>query len=498
MAWGARAMTSKTFGASIALLTAMTSGVANANGNPNGNESGVPEVSETLPVIDTSQRLGHIIVRDPLIVQDNLNTIINKCRISTKTCTTAFPSYYRENNEHSSSGGFLGLFKSQSFWGAGQELHYTQVPATATDIHGTKRTVEYQVGFGYIVAARQVDADMKGKGFLDSTPVSIKGKGGGTRFWAMLIGLAPDKLSSTNSAITDALGCDDEDLDAQSALVCTLDMQPTVTQRYYRDTSSRLANAMNDFRRSYSKLQPDPAVDAKSLICPQVIDFRWKEPEKGTRNFGRQDVNDETWANLVDAADYINRKLTAACVNNRPNVKVAYRDGAATRQWDKDAPAPSGSASTRSTLVTQSLVGDTAEPVGSGSIGIGDGSISYDRNSITQEYQRNRYYLSTSSKRSPRFDRKLIDHRFDIRMEGLNKSAKLPSILASIVNYEQEDISQHLSLKLICSGGTYHVAVPENPVANPTAYTQLVSNARRVVDSPVHDCNQVSNTPSSR
>lgn len=477
----------------IAMVFAAVSLTPHAVASENVQPAGVvrPPAAKASKKPSGAGRFLHVRIRKPLLVSDTVNAIVARCQQSNARCAAAFPSYYRENNEHSANGGFLGLFTSRSFWGAAQELHYTQVTAATDDDGANRRIVEYQVGFGYIIAARQVDAEMKGKGFLDSTPASIKGKGGGTRFWAMLIGLAPDKLSSSDPQVTDPMDCTDQNLDPQSELVCTLDMQPTVTQRYYRDTSSRLANAMDAFRRSYARL-PDPADGEpfRSVICPQVIDFRWKDAEAGTRNFQRADVDPETWQNLIAAADYINRRLAEACYNKRPNVKIVYRDGAATRQWDAAAPDTSDRPSV-TMEEAQELLDETSTALGSGGISIGDGGLRYDRNSITQEYQRNRFYLSMSSKRSPKFDRKLIDHRFDIRMEGLAKSARLPSILASIISYEREDISQHLSMKLSCSGGTFDLSVPENPVANPDAYTELVSNARRAVDSPLHDCSQL-------
>lgn len=410
-------------------------------------------------------------------VTGKLNFIISQCLTSNQACSNIFERYYRENQEHASSGGFLGLFEAQSFWGTGQELHYTEVemPWTA----GDGRVLEYQVGYGYIIAARQVDANMKGKGFLDSTPVAIKGKGGGTRFWGIIAGLAPDKIRSTKSNADDKVDCGSDDLDPQSEMLCTLDMQPTVTQRYFRDANARLANAMDRVRREYR--EPRKA-GTLSSICPQVIDFRWKSPDaSGSRAITEKNVERD----MLRIARAINDALSVACINERPNAKIVYRDGTATDQWMRTLRAAKNRPDDeRDTTENQT----PQDGVTNADISIGDGGISADLKSLTQEYQRSSTYLTLTAKTSRELNNDDVDHRVEIKMEGLSKTAKLPSILASIVNYEREDISQHLGVKLQCSGGTDAVAVPTNPVANAVAYTELVDNARRVVDGDGDDC----------
>lgn len=383
---------------------------------------------------------------------DKIDFIIRNCIQSNAMCADSFDRYYRENQEHAASGGFLGIFSAQSFWGTGQELHYTEVEMPSPSLGG--RAIEFQVGYGYIIAARQVDANMSGKGFLQSTPASIKGKAGGTRFWSMIAGLAPDKIRDRGGK--DA-NCGTDDLAPQSEMLCTLDMQPTVTQRYFRDASARLANAMDRVRRNYRD-EDGRTGGQGSQICPQVIDFRWKKADlSGSRSI----MDSQYLEEILPIARAINDLLSVACANKRPNAKIVYRDGRAADQWNQ---------------------------IANGAINLGDGGATEERKNLVQEYIRSSNYLLLTARISKTLENRAIDHGVEIKMEGLIKTAKLPSILASIVNFEREDISQHLTVKLQCSGGSHSVAVPTNPVANAIAYTQLVDNARRVVDGSGDGC----------
>jgi hypothetical protein len=159
---------------------------------------------------------------------------------------------------------------------------------------------------------------------------------------------------------------------------------------------------------------------------------------------------------MFDLIATLNGTLSASCLVKRPNLKIVYRDQKATASWE-----------------------------GKGT-SIGDASIS-------QEYDRFEFFFTRTAK-ARGFAKTYInppsDHLFIIKMDGTSRKAKLPSILSSIVTYEQSNVSQHLTVKVYCSGGATATAVAENPVANAIAYTQVVERARNVVDSDGSVCPQ--------
>lgn len=408
-----------------------------------------------------SQRMtkSEIPSHNPVDVNRNmkLQKIIRDCRSGiAENCASNFEEYYRGNQDHSSKGGFLGLLKKNAFWGASEELHYTQI---VESVEG--RDVEFQLGFGYQIASRQSDARMEGKGMVASLPATVSGNRGGTRYWAMIIGLAPEKITDENGS--DVENCKIDKLSAESALLCTIDMQPTAVEGYFQDTSARMALALDKWRR-----KPTQGSDGKSNICPQVINFRWKEPQFGSREIQN---NHYKIKYIIDIARKINDKLSEICSTERPNAKLVYRDGTANESWNNE---------------------NSIENV---NISISDGGFSSDRNSVVQWYERPHRYISVSARNLPSHNfihRNLSDPDKDrsvkISMEGIASNAKLPSILASIVTYERSDISQHLRVTLQCSGGTSGVAGEVNPVANALAYTELVEKARVVVDKGDSTC----------
>ncbi|MDF8332273.1 hypothetical protein [Novosphingobium cyanobacteriorum] len=541
----------------------------------------IPEYFKTFKLSDPKRS------SDSIKFAEKITLIKKACARSDAECSQMFERYYRENKEHSRKAGILG-FGAQAFWGTGQELHYTEIEipfnrvftsqeakdATLLSAYKSREPgelIEYQVGYGYSIAARQTAANMDTSGMLKSSPIQITGSAGGTRFWAMLIGLAPDRLSTLaptsdsatkspappqdtdqttdkapaevpNAAegVTSALandvheinglstGCKSEDdLDAPSELLCTLDMQPTVTQVYFRDASTRLANAMEKMRRDIRKPKVGRAENAKfkSRICPQVIDFRWKHEEGG-----RRDITQPTLSILADAWA-INKSLAEICLNQRPNAKIVYRDGTATEQWEdslanserpytvnaadqlngnsanpsrkrqsaQDRAADSNkleaealrdrhAAPSKEATQDEGTPRSGKRPHPNSTIKFGDGEASDKRNSITQEYQRTSQYLWLSGRTNPIFKTPSVDHSFSVRMEDLHRNAKLPSILAFIVTFEEEDISQQLRVRLTCANGTADVVGAANPVANALAYTELISNARMAVDGTQDKC----------
>lgn len=469
-----------------------------------------------------------------------LSLINESCRASDRKCLNMLERHFRENQEHSSNGGILGIFSSLNFWGAAQEAHYTEIELPIV-IDSKPVVIEYQIGVGYQVAARQADAQMQGKGMLVSTPASITGKTGGTRFWAMIIGLAPDAVfkrptigdtesseseqppaapatqaaaavidgvaeakdttpasdipakSKTAEATDDAANpCEaPEELNAAAGLLCTLDMQPAVTQRYFRDTSARMAEALNRLRRDYRSASADKQrTESKdrSRVCPQVIDFRFRDGT-GDKTIKPDKVTDE----MRNGALAISEILSTVCLNQRPNAKIVYRDGTATKQWTellKSAMADAkgklkkgAKSSTHAANITPPPTGKAPSVWGNPNVAVGDGGVSAAKTSIGQDYDRNHHFLTMSSKTARLFDTPALDRGVSVTMDGLIKTAKIPSILSSIVNYQRDDLSQYLSVKLKCAGGTAEIAGAVNPVANAVAYTQLAERVRLAVDA---------------
>jgi hypothetical protein len=106
--------------------------------------------------------------------KNKLQQISQDCTNKNKTiCFRHFERYYRGNQDHSKKGGFLGIFGAEHFWGAAEELHYTQIEAKEANV-----TYEYQVGFGYQIAARQANATMNGTGLvLERFPQALNREG---------------------------------------------------------------------------------------------------------------------------------------------------------------------------------------------------------------------------------------------------------------------------------------------------------------------------------
>lgn len=400
--------------------------------------------------------------------QAKIQAIRSSCVTATQSCLDHFERYARSNRERAASAGFLGVGSGLTFWGTGEELHYTEVIRTIG-----RTQIEYQIGFGYVIFAKQRDAKIESAGVLFGLPANVASQAGVTQFSSAIIGIAPEAILVTNGKDADGKDpdCKSDNLDPASGLLCALDMQPTVTQAYYQTASGRMSAAFERWRRSIN--QPG----ATATICPQVINFR--EASRSVRD-GAIPATPE----ILAAAREMNDMLSTSCKSPRPNARISYKSGLPE---------------------LKALNGNV-------NIAIGDGGADVKQSLVAEGYYRTRSHLAsitaddvgTSEKYAPDgntsstgsnkilvlFDNK-SDHYAEFTMNGLKQSSKLPSILASIITMEQSDEAQRLRLQMACSGGSFGVPQGGNPVTDPVAFTTLVSEVRKAVDNPKFACPDV-------
>lgn len=377
-----------------------------------------------------------------------LAQIVADCKSSNKACVAHFERYARSQKEHSASGGFslFGLFKGSglTFWGASEELNYTELVYPAAP--GSTRLIEFQVGYGYLLYAKQRDAKVSGDTIVSSLALAGDLDAKRARYSASVIGIAP----------ADEINCATEtkfDDKPAAGLLCALDMQPTVTQSYFQTSAARLAIAYDNWRKQLLPPKPPAAAPATfPAICPQVINFRYqKADEKGDRTVPNDKDTMEPIARQIQA---INRQLVTICANKMPNAHVTFKTGR----------------------------GDS--PDAAAGFKVGDGGAKVDSSQVTEGYYRNQNFLANTNRRREEFYAD-SDQWMELSMSGLKDSATLPSILASIVTYTRSDLTQNLRVRMYCSKGTTQVGGSENPMSNPVAFTELVDNIRTAVDGPL-------------
>ena len=379
------------------------------------------------PVVGAAVRV------DPKVTQ-----MAEDCGRSDQDCMRHFDRYERSTKEHSDQGGFT-LFGANgnglAFWGVGQELNYTEVDGQARGADA----IEYQVGIGYIIFAKQRDAKISlalTSGLIPKGDLST----GGTRFSASIIGVAPE----------DATDCTTGNKQGAAALLCALDMQPTVTQGYFEESAGKLAIAYDNWRNAALER---PAAGAKGSICPQVINYRYKQPRLDQQHRPVEPSLAEAIPEVLAINSALREK---ACHNLRPNARISFKSGTPD---------------------------DLKKITGSLDLTFGDTPAKADKTNLGQGYYRNQIYLADTTKRDPQYYLP-GDQSAEFTMSGLSDSAGLPSILASIVTYMHTDLAQKLHLLLRCSGGAPHAGGADNPVTNPVAFAKLVDNVRTSVDTP--------------
>jgi hypothetical protein len=400
-----------------------------------------PAIAGTLPGAGTSADQA----LDPATIA-NAKNIANDCEHAGAACFKHFQHYERRYKDHSASAGFnlFGIIKGSglNFWGYAEELNYTEIAIG---------DMEYQIGFGYMLYAKQRDGTITGSGMVASLATSGAGSAGQTIYSTELVGIAPGGDVKCDPNNTTKTG------DVADQLLCTMDMQPTVTETYFQNASSRLAIAYDNWRQKAAGPVKAPA-DAGAAggsgaltICPQVINFRsTTAPDKKSIGFPTTEI--------VKNIRSLDKYLSAKCNNIRPNARIDYKTG------------------------TQGATMDIA-----------DGEAKANKTAIVQGYYRNRIFLADTPKRevpncgeqdsnSCNFYVAATDHSAELSMSGLTDAAKLPSVLASIVSYTRTDADQKLRLLMRCSGGAVDVDVSDNPASSPQAFTHMVNLVRAGVD----------------
>jgi len=379
---------------------------------------------------------------------DIIKAIVKDCTQSDQECRKDFVDYEFSNQEKASNGNFniLNIFggSRSKFWGMAQDLSYTELiydePYDTQNGDGLKgsRKIEYQLGFGYMLYARQKDAKIDAQGTVSQLALAGTFEKNETVYSAMVIGLAP--LERQTDAAGAVIECGQHALEGPDALLCALDLQPVVTQGYYEAAAAKFAAAYGQWRGEEETL-------AKGVpyhrICPQVINFR----DAVTRD--AKLMPDKA---IIDRVRLITNALAPICTNPRPNARMAYHSGGPHLTV-------------------------TGGPTGSAS-----GKFDTQNTQVTQAYYRNQVFLADTNKREFDFYRPL-DKRVQIVMHGLSDSAALPSILASIVTYTQTDLAQRLHVSTHCIGGAALIGPADNPVTDAAAFTKMVGDLRKSVDT---------------
>jgi hypothetical protein len=259
---------------------------------------------------------------------------------------------------------------------------------------------------------------------------------GTTRFGAAIIGLAPaDDLASGKT-------CDSDGIAVDQALLCALDIQPNVSQDYFKTELVKLQLAY------YKWGQTPPAMaGGRSPLCPQIINYRGAD---GT-------PSDQIPISQVKTdIEAVSSQLDTICAGHRPNARVSYRSG-----------APKG--------------------VQNVDLEIEGASEKYNSTVITENYYRNRWYLADTGLRDSDYYGEL-DHSSEIYIDGLTGAAALPSALAAIVTLNASVQNERIHAVVRCSGGGKSIALKADPIVNTGAYATFVSDIRKAVDAKSDTC----------
>lgn len=362
--------------------------------------------------------------------------IVARCSTDVASCMAAFDHFARSDVESNISGGFtLPFFKAsdETFFGYAQELYYTEL---------TVGQVEYQVGFGYIVAAHQQDAKPSASGAFSGVQGSADADLGNTSFSTSLIGLAPATATDCTTVTPQSA--------VELRLLCAININPNVTQDYFRARVTDLSTAMNAW-----KAAPPAFAAGKWTLCPQVIDFRYSDPAMRAKTPPIADVQ--------STVQEIQTAMSANCAASTPNAHVFYKNG-----------PPKGPSS--------------------GDLNIAGGTANASHTVISQGYFRNRNYLANTKSGWEALYDDAVDHYSEVYVDGLTAAASLPSVLAAIVTLNTTVQDQHMYVHTYCSGGARTISVSAfstagaDPVAEANAYGTLFNSLRTGADTPGAKC----------
>lgn len=350
-------------------------------------------------------------------------------------CRSKFSRYSRVDNEYNINGSanLFNLFKASdlTFSGYAQEIYYTEIVSNC---------VEYQVGFGYIVTAHQQDASPSGAGTISGAQASGNADIGATTFTASVIGLASDAISCPTKLPANA--------PADQALLCGVDINPTVSQDYFKSEVYSLSSAL--------KLWMDN--QTTQLICPQIINYRSADPAEKRKRPILSEAQ-------IDDFKNIQKNISDRCTAKTPNVHIHYRNG-------------------------PPLYVSTA------SLSIAGATATSSRTALGQGYYRSRYYWAqTGGANNPLYDP--TDRYAEVYIDGLNASASLPSVLAVIVTLNTSLQRQQIHVLSTCAGGAKAIkldpldppdASKNSPVARAASFGAFLQELRAATDG-AQPCN---------
>jgi hypothetical protein len=368
--------------------------------------------------------------------------IVTACTSDVSTCEKAFERYSRTDVEKNIGGNasFFGWGKisDQTFFGYAQELYYTEVPLNG---------IEYQIGFGYIVTAHQQDAKPSGTGTVSGAQASGNADIGSTTFTTSLIGLAPD-LSAKCATTAPA-----PPATVDQALLCAININPTVSQDYFKTAVNSLSVALAAWMKA-----PPTVASGKQPICPQVVNYKSTDPAmKGKRPLldSQQEADFEN----------IQRSIQAICVSKTSNSHVHYRNGPPLM-------------------------------VNSATLSVAGGTASASQSEISQGYFRNKYYWAiTGGNANPMYDDS--DRFSEVYINGLNASASFPSLFAAIITLNAAVQDQRVHVISQCSGGAKIISLdaldPPNaksadPITQASGYSAFFEGLRDAADVPPATC----------
>lgn len=368
-----------------------------------------------------------------------LDQIKQACATSFNACLAEIPQYERSDTETNISGkasilGFGGA-SDQTFAGVSKEIYYREIISNG---------VQYQIGVGYVITARQQDAKPTGKGAISGISVAGDADLGDTTFTTAIIGIAPDVGGD----------CTKPPLPKKDqALLCALNMQPAVSQDFFHTATTTISTAFKEWKES-----DWPESAGKSALCPQVIAYRQAER---SQQKGSIKLTDEQKADLVA----IQSSLQEICAGQRPNAYVRYRNGLPGR-------------------------------LSAAEITVAGGEANATRTVISQGYYRDRNYRAfEGGSKNPFYDDS-VDHYVEIYVVGLKTAASLPSVLAAFVTLNASRQDQHVFVHTSCSGGAGSIsmapleAASNDQVKQANDYATFVNGLRSATDSNITSCSK--------
>lgn len=410
-------------------------------------------------VVACGSLLPQAALADDVASQRRLDAIVTDCTYSAghsanlKGCLSYFKDQYeRSDKEQQATAGFtlFGIFKGgyQNFWGRFEELSYTEL---------TFGQVQYQIGYGYVLASQQYKANAAVTSNVGAT--AEKGK---TSYAASLIGVAPNP----QSAVANPLKCGDKQMRGADELLCALDTQPTVTQAYFQNAASMLAHGYADWRTEMQDAVAGklPAGTEQPRLCPQVIGFRGIAGTGKTFLFDPVKDKDEIDAALQKAITLV-AKLRGVCA---------------------DVPA-AGGVPAQPALSNAAVRYHGGEPYNATLGYEGDSNASVEQNTVSVGYFRDVNYFALST-RLTNAQRSMFfapaDQYFDLWLDGISNAQGLPSVLAAIASFKRTSMQQTLHVRLCNAAGQPPVGVMGDPVANPDIFAKLTTDLKTAADGP--------------